>query len=194
MDALTTVYKLAVAIKGVHDGVKGNKEQCKLLNDQVQVVATSLRGLPAATLKTKSVKNGVASLRETLRSALDLIGGFKRKNWFTRMLSHSSITEKFEALFVELDRVLAVCGFALNVSHFSLYFLFLFFSFSLSLSFFLFPLTSMDRAQPHIWLTCCECRRWTYACISICGHVCYFKVTSFIISIAGFCAHLITFY
>ena len=124
MDGLTTVFNLAVAVKGAHDGVKGNKEQCKLLNDQVQVVATSLRGLPAATLKTKAVKNGVASLRETLRSALDLIGGFKKKNWFKKILSHSSTTEKFEALFVELDRVLAVCGFALNVRHFFLLFFF----------------------------------------------------------------------
>ena len=41
---------------------------------------------------------------------------FKSVGWFKKVLSHASITAKFEALFVELDRVLTVCGFALEVS------------------------------------------------------------------------------
>lgn len=128
-DALSALYTLAMAVKAAHEGVQGNQEQCTLLNDQVQNVVSALRGLPPPTLKKAAVKAAVSSLRETLRAAADLIEGFKKKHWIKKMLSHSSTTEKFEALFVELDRVLAVCGFALNVREVARIFIFVLLSF-----------------------------------------------------------------
>lgn len=115
MDGLSAVYALAVQIKEVYDGVQGNKEQCKMLHDQVQHVAASLKALPDPTKRKKEVKAAVSSLRETLRSCLDLIGEFKKTHWIKKAVFHASTTGKFEALFVELDRVLQVCGFALEV-------------------------------------------------------------------------------
>eukprot|EP00729_Bicosta_minor_P026376 gene26376-10409_t len=114
MDGLSAVYALAVQIKEVYDGVQGNKEQCKMLHDQVQHVAASLKALPDPTKGKKEVKAAVSSLRETLRSCLDLIGEFKKTHWIKKAVFHASTTGKFEALFVELDRVLQVCGFALE--------------------------------------------------------------------------------
>lgn len=114
-NVLSTIYSLAVAVKGAYDGVQGNREQCKLLNDQVQNVATALGGLSAATLDEKAVKEAICSLTETLRAAADLIEGFKKKHWIKKVLWHSSVTQKFEGLFGKLDCVLTVCGFALNV-------------------------------------------------------------------------------
>lgn len=113
MDVLPAVYALAVQIKVVYDGVQGNKEQCKMLHDQVQHVAASLKALPDPTKRKTEVKAAVSSLRETLRSCLDLIGEFKKTHWIKKAVF--STTGKFEALFVELDRVLQVCGFALEV-------------------------------------------------------------------------------
>ena len=115
METFTTVYALAVQIKEVYDGVQGNKEQCKMLHDQVQHVAASLKALPDPTKRKTEVKAAVSSLRETLRSCLDLIGEFKKTHWIKKAVFHASTTGKFEALFVELDRVLQVCGFALEV-------------------------------------------------------------------------------
>eukprot|EP00729_Bicosta_minor_P017991 gene17991-1533_t len=113
-DALSALSKLAMAVKAAHDGVQENREQCTLLNDQVQNVVSALTGLLPSTLKKVAVKEAVSSLGKTLRAAADLIEGFKKKHWFKKMLSHSSTTEQFEALFVELDRVMAVCSFTLN--------------------------------------------------------------------------------
>lgn len=115
MDGLSAVYALAVQIKEVYDGVQGNKEQCKMLHDQVQHVAASLKALPDPTKRKREVKAAVSSLRETLRSCLDLIGEFKKTHWIKKAVFHASTTGKFEALFVELDRVLQICGFALEV-------------------------------------------------------------------------------
>ena len=114
-NVLSTIYSLAAAVKGAYDGVQGNREQCKLLNDQVQNVATALRGLSAATVEGEAVKEAISSLTETLRAAADLIEGFKKKHWLKKVLWHSSVTQKFEGLFGKLDCVLTVCGFALNV-------------------------------------------------------------------------------
>lgn len=86
-----------------------------MLHDQVQHVAASLKALPDPTKRKKEVKAAVSSLRETLRSCLDLIGEFKKTHWIKKAVFHASTTGKFEALFVELDRVLQVCGFALEV-------------------------------------------------------------------------------
>ena len=115
---LKVVWALALAVKEAHNGVQGNKEQCAMLNDQVQHVANSLKALPREALKksAKALAGVIVSLTETLRSAKDLIADFKKKHWLKKVLSHASITAKFEALFVELDRVLQVCGFALGVS------------------------------------------------------------------------------
>jgi hypothetical protein len=115
-DALSVVWTLAAALKNAYEGVPGNKEQCKLLNDQVQHVATALKGLPLAAREKPEIVGVVGTLAETLRSATGLIAQFKSVGWFKKVLSHASITAKFEALFVELDRVLTVCGFALEVS------------------------------------------------------------------------------
>jgi hypothetical protein len=35
-----------MAVKDAHEGVQGNKEQCKMPNDQVQHVATALQAPP----------------------------------------------------------------------------------------------------------------------------------------------------
>ena len=32
-NVLSTIYSLAAAVKGAYDGVQGNREQCKLLNE-----------------------------------------------------------------------------------------------------------------------------------------------------------------
>lgn len=56
MDGLSAVYALAVQIKEVYDGVQGNKEQCKMLHDQVQHVAASLKALPDPTKRKTEVK------------------------------------------------------------------------------------------------------------------------------------------
>ena len=115
-DILCTVLSLAMKVKDACDGVQGNKDQCKLLNDHVQNVALSLKKLPPKTQKKQEIKEVLTSLVETLRSATSLIEGFKHKHWIKKMLTHASTAAKFEALFVELDRVLAVCGFAFQVS------------------------------------------------------------------------------
>lgn len=115
MDGLSVVYTLAVKIKEVYGGVQGNAEQCKMLHDQVQHVASSFKALPATTKQKPEVEAVISSLRETLRSCLDLIGEFKKTYWVKKAVFHASITGKFEALFAELDRVLQACGFALEV-------------------------------------------------------------------------------
>lgn len=114
-DVLSTIWSLAKSVKEAHDGVQGNKAQCTLLNDQVQHVAKSLGQLPPVTLRKREVSDAIGTLRETLRSCADLIGGFKKQHWIRKTLTHASTTEKFEELFKELDQVLHVSGFALQV-------------------------------------------------------------------------------
>lgn len=114
-DVLGTVAMLALAVKGAYDGVQGNKMQCELLNDHVQRVATVLRGIAPSMMKDISSNPAISSLVETLRSAADLITGFKKKNWLKKVVLHASVGAKFEDLFMELDRVLNVCGFAFEV-------------------------------------------------------------------------------
>eukprot|EP00729_Bicosta_minor_P021823 gene21823-19116_t len=113
-DALSVVWGLAAAVKEAYDGVQGNKEQCKMLNDHVQNVAKALKGLPSATRQKKEVESAMRKLVETLRSATDLIEGFKTQNWIAKMFKQSSTKAKFDELFNELDKVLQVCGFALE--------------------------------------------------------------------------------
>ena len=115
-DILCTVLSLAMKVKDAYDGVQGNKDQCKLLNDHVQNVARSLKTLPPKTQKKTEIKEVLTSLVETLRSATSLIEGFTQKHWIKKYFSHASTAAKFEELFKELDRVLAVCGFAFQVS------------------------------------------------------------------------------
>lgn len=62
--------------------------------------------------KRSCVVQAVSNLRETLRAAADLIEGFKKKHWMKKVLFYSSTAKKFEGLFLELDRVLTICGFA----------------------------------------------------------------------------------
>lgn len=125
-DVLSTVWSLAVKVKAAYDGVQGNKEQCSMLNDQVQHVVASLRALPEGTKRKSNIIEVMKSLTETLRSATDFMEGFKKKHWIQKMYYNNSNKEKFEELFEELDRVLQVCGFTLNVSCAS-FSLFLFF-------------------------------------------------------------------
>lgn len=133
-DVLSTVWSLAVKVKAAYDGVQGNTEQCSMLNDQVQHVVASLRALPEETRRKTNIIEAMKSLTETLRSATDFMEGFKKKHWIQKMYYNNSNKEKFEELFEELDRVLQVCGFTLNVSAF----------FSLSFSFLLFsPFSSL---------------------------------------------------
>lgn len=138
-DVLSTVWSLAVKVKAAYDGVQGNTEQCSMLNDQVQHVVASLRALPEETRRKTNIIEVMKSLTETLRSATDFMEGFKKKHWIQKMYYNNSNKEKFEELFEELDRVLQVCGFTLNVSctffPFSL-FLSLFFSLLFSTRFF----------------------------------------------------------
>lgn len=115
-DVLSTVWSLAVKVKAAYDGVQGNKEQCSMLNDQVQHVVASLRALPEETRRKTNIIEVMKSLTETLRSATDFMEGFKKKHWIQKMYYNNSNKEKFEELFEELDRVLQVCGFTLNVS------------------------------------------------------------------------------
>lgn len=136
-DALSVVWGLAAAVKEAYDGVQGNKEQCKMLNDHVQNVAKALKGLPSATRQKKEVESAMRKLVETLRSATDLIEGFKTQNWIAKMFKQSSTKAKFDELFNELDKVLQVCGFALEVrkKRRSGWWAASFFSFSLSFRF-----------------------------------------------------------
>lgn len=115
-DVLSVVWRLAMKVKEAHDGVQGNKEQCKLLNDHVQNVAKALKGLPSATMQKEEVIGALKKLVETLRSAADLIEGFKKQNWFTKIVKQSSMAEKFAELFRELDSTRQVCGFAVEVT------------------------------------------------------------------------------
>lgn len=117
-DVLSTVWSLAVKVKAAYDGVQGNTEQCSMLNDQVQHVVASLRALPEGTRRKTNIIEVMKSLTETLRSATDFMEGFKKKHWIQKMYYNNSNKEKFEELFEELDRVLQVCGFTLNVSAF----------------------------------------------------------------------------
>lgn len=135
-DVLSTVWSLAVKVKAAHDGVQGNKEQCSMLNDQVQHVVASLRALPVETRRKSNIIGVMKSLTETLRSATDFMEGFKKKHWIQKMYYNNSNKEKFEELFEELDRVLQVCGFTLNVSAFFSFFpcLLFFFPFSFLLN------------------------------------------------------------
>ena len=139
-DVLSTVWSLAVKVKAAYDGVQGNKEQCSMLNDQVQHVVASLRALPEETRRKSNIIEVMKSLTETLRSATDFMEGFKKKHWIQKMYYNNSNKEKFEELFEELDRVLQVCGFTLNVS--CEFFPFSFFS--LSFSFFLFKVRALQ--------------------------------------------------
>lgn len=123
-DVLSTVWSLAVKVKAAYDGVQGNKEQCSMLNDQVQHVVASLRALPEETRRKSNIIEAMKSLTETLRSATDFMEGFKKKHWIQKMYYNNSNKEKFEELFEELDRVLQVCGFTLNVSSVFPFFLF----------------------------------------------------------------------
>lgn len=133
-DVLSTVWSLAVKVKAAHDGVQGNKEQCSMLNDQVQHVVASLRALPEETRRKTNIIEVMKSLTETLRSATDFMEGFKKKHWIQKMYYNNSNKEKFEELFAELDRVLQVCGFTLNVSCAIFHFPFLFLYFPSLLS------------------------------------------------------------
>ena len=117
-DVLSTVWSLAVKVKAAYDGVQGNKEQCSMLNDQVQHVVASLRALPEETRRKMNIIEVMKSLTETLRSATDFMEGFKKKHWIQKMYYNNSNKEKFEELFEELDRVLQVSAFSLNVSLF----------------------------------------------------------------------------
>lgn len=121
-DVLSTVWSLAIKVKAAYDGVQGNTEQCSMLNDQVQHVVASLRALPEGTRRKTNIIEAMKSLTETLRSATDFMEGFKKKHWIQKMYYNNSNKEKFEELFEELDRVLQVCGFTLNVSCASLFF------------------------------------------------------------------------
>ena len=138
-DVLSTVWSLAVKVKAAYDGVQGNKEQCSMLNGQVQHVVASLRALPEETRRKSNIIEAMKSLTETLRSATDFMEGFKKKHWIQKMYYNNSNKEKFEELFEELDRVLQVCGFTLNVSCMFLPFLFPF-----SFFFFLFNLRALQ--------------------------------------------------
>lgn len=120
-DVLSMLCSLAGKVKEAYDGVQGNEEQCGLLNDQVQHVVTSLGALSKATKKIPHVKRVLKSLAETLRSATDFIEGFKKRHWIKRVWNSNSSKEKLDGLFTELDHVIQVCGFALNVSAFVLH-------------------------------------------------------------------------
>ena len=113
---LQVIWQLALAVNDAYSGVQGNTEQCKILNDQVQHVATSLKGVPYRDLAKPEIAGVIASLRETLRAAASLIEGFKKKKWYKKMLQHASINAKFDGLFEELNRALQVCGFTFSVS------------------------------------------------------------------------------
>ena len=52
---------------------------------------------------------------ETLRSTADLIAGFKKQGWLKKLVKQSATAAKFDELFNELDAVLTICGFALEV-------------------------------------------------------------------------------
>lgn len=112
---LKVIWALALAVKEAYDGVQGNKEQCKMLNDHVQLVANSLKELPPATRKKKDVEDAMQKLVETLRSAEDLIAGFKKQGRLKRLVKQNSTAAKFDDLFSELDKMLTICGFALEV-------------------------------------------------------------------------------
>eukprot|EP00729_Bicosta_minor_P014104 gene14104-24309_t len=111
---LKVIWALALAVKEAYDGVQGNKEQCKMLNDHVQLVANSLKELPPATRKKKDVEDAMQKLVETLRSAEDLIAGFKKQGRLKRLVKQNSTAAKFDDLFSELDKMLTICGFALE--------------------------------------------------------------------------------
>lgn len=121
-DVLSIVWGLATRVKIAYDGVQDNQEQCKMLNDRVQNVAKALEGLPSATRKKKEVEGAMRKLVETLRSAADLIAGFKCQHkkqhwsqWFKKLFKQSSTAAKFDDLFNELEGVLTICGFSLEV-------------------------------------------------------------------------------
>lgn len=93
---------LAVNIKEMYDGVKGNKEQCKMLNDQVQFVTSTLKNLP--DVDQRKIQATIIPLIETLKDCLALIGEFQTKHWIKKWILHGSITEDFEDLFDQLAR------------------------------------------------------------------------------------------
>ena len=109
------IWSLAAAVKSAYDGVQGNNDQCKMLNDQVQLIAKSLSKLPPQTQERPEVEESISSLKETLRSAEHLMKEFTNTHWLKKSLNYKSINAKFERLFLELDTILKVCGIGFEV-------------------------------------------------------------------------------
>ena len=100
VEYVRNAISIAVNIKKMYDAVKGNKEQCKMLNDQVQFVTSTLKNLPDGA----KIQATVIPLIETLKDCLALIGEFQTKHWIKKWILHGSITEDFEDLFDQLAR------------------------------------------------------------------------------------------
>lgn len=112
---MLTVISIAEKIKKVYDNVKGNKEQCKVLNDQVQFVTSTLKKLPDVNKRKTEIQATITPLIKTLRDCLDLIGEFQGEHWLKKCMFHGSIAKNFEVLINQLDRHRSNCGFALSV-------------------------------------------------------------------------------
>jgi len=139
-DIASTLWTLAQAVVAANAGAQGNKEQCAMLNSQVQRVVTIVKA--AKGLETnRAMHKCAASLCETLRAAAELITLHNAKRWITKLVFHAKIAASFEALFVQLDRGMTLFGVAvqaraflsLSLSHTHTHTL------SLSLSLFLSP-------------------------------------------------------
>lgn len=112
------VYTLVGEINEAYDSVQGNPKLCKLLNDQVQHVASSLKVLPDVDQRKPNVQGTISSLIETLKDCLALIGEFQETDWINKIkkiVLAGGYEKEFNVLFDKLDRVLQVCEFSLEV-------------------------------------------------------------------------------
>lgn len=116
--SLSVVFSLVGKIKEAYDSVQGTPKLCKLLNDQVQHVASSLKVLPDVDQRKPNVQGTISSLIETLKDCLALIGEFQEADWIDKikkMVLAGGYEKDFNVLFDKLDQVLQVCEFSLEV-------------------------------------------------------------------------------
>lgn len=110
----SSIYELATIIKGQIDLAKSNKSQFKTLNQRVQEIVSSIRGLKSLP-RTESFNQALTRFKDTLNAILTFSKEFSDKKWYQRVIWAGNHREAFEGYNQALKEAMEQLNLGLNV-------------------------------------------------------------------------------
>lgn len=115
-DAIGLIYNVANQIYTQVQTAKANREQCKRLQERIQIMVTAIK--PLENLKPeekKTYQRGLNAFYETLLSAYELVRKFSnKKNWFVEVIKAGTYEGAFAQITKDLSLAIEQLSLGLN--------------------------------------------------------------------------------